>query len=152
MNRAYVVGVVAALLTSTFIVVLLRRGYLREKFAAFWLLVASALLILSLFPGILRWAAQVAGVEVPANLLFLLAAVLLLLVGVQLSYEVGRLDLRSQRLAEEVALLRAEVDEIQGRTDRDRQVRGQCAPRPVATALMVLTMMTRSSVSDQFST
>lgn len=120
MNRAYVVGVVAALLTSTFIVVLLRRGHLREKFAAFWLLVASALLVLSLFPGILRWAANVAGVEVPANLLFLLAAVLLLLVGVQLSYEVGRLDLRSQRLAEEVALLRAEVDEIQGRTERDR--------------------------------
>lgn len=117
MNRSYVLGVVAALVTTGFIVTLLRRGYLREKFAAFWLLVASALLVLSLFPGILRWAAGVVGVEVPANLLFLLSAVLLLLVGVQLSYEVGRLDVRSQRLAEEVALLRADVAELQ----RDRR-------------------------------
>ena len=113
MSRTYVLGVAAALVTTGFIMVLLRRGYLREKFAAFWLLVAGALLLLSVFPGILRWAAGVVGVEVPANLLFLLAAILLLMVGVQLSYEVGRLDMRSQRLAEEVALLRADVAELQ---------------------------------------
>ena len=62
---------------------------------------AAALLLVSVFPGILRWAADLVGVEVPANLLFLLAAVLLLLVGVQLSYEVSRLETRTQRLAEE---------------------------------------------------
>ena len=112
MNRAYLLGVLAALITSGFIVVLLRRGHLREKYAAFWLAVAAALLVLSVFPGILRWAATVVGVEGPANLLFLLAAVLLLLVGVQLSYEVGRLDTRTQRLAEEVALLRADVEQL----------------------------------------
>jgi hypothetical protein len=35
-----------------------------------------------------------------------------LLVGVQLSYEVGRLDTRTQRLAEEVALLRTDVEQL----------------------------------------
>ena len=120
MNRAYLLGIVAALVTSGFIIVLLRRGYLREKFAAFWLAVAAALLVLSVFPGILRWAADLVGVEVPANLLFLLAAVLLLLVGVQLSYDVGRLDTRTQRLAEEVALLRTELLEMRrGRDESD---------------------------------
>jgi hypothetical protein len=109
-NRTYLLGVAAALITSGFIVVMLRRGYLREKFAAFWLAVAAALMLVSVFPGILVWTADLVGVEVPANLLFLLAAVLLLLVGVQLSYEVGRLDTRTQRLAEEVALLRAELN------------------------------------------
>jgi hypothetical protein len=104
--------VVAAALTTGFIVLLLRRGYLREKFAGFWLLVAAALLVLSVFPSVLRWAAEAVGVEVPANLLFLLAALVLLLVGVQLSHEVGRLDTRTQRLTEEVALIRAEVEEL----------------------------------------
>ncbi len=117
MNRTYLLGVVAALVTSGFIVVMLRRGYLREKFAAFWLAVAAALLLVSVFPGILVWAADLVGVEVPANLLFLLAAVLLLLVGVQLSFEVGRLDTRTQRLAEEVALLRAELEEQRNAKD-----------------------------------
>lgn len=112
MNRAYLLGVLAALATNVFIFVLLRRGYLREKFAALWLAVGAALLVLSLFPGVLGWASSVVGVQVPSNLLFLMAAVLLLLVGVQLSFEVGRLDTRTQRLAEEVALLRAEVEQM----------------------------------------
>ena len=115
MTRTYVLGIVAALVTSGFIVVMLRRGYLREKFAGLWLVVAAVLLVLAIFPGILTWAADLVGVEVPSNLLFLLTAVLLLLVGVQLSYEVGRLDTRTQRLAEEVALLRADVDDMSRR-------------------------------------
>jgi hypothetical protein len=111
-SGVYLLGVAAAALITGFILVLLRRGYLREKFAALWLAVAGMLLVLSVFPGILGWAADLVGVEVPANLLFLLAAVLLLLVGVQLSYEVGRLDTRTQRLAEEVALLRAQIESL----------------------------------------
>lgn len=117
MSRTYVLGIVAALLTSGFILVMLRRGYLREKFAGLWLAVGALLLMLAVFPGILTWAADLVGVEVPSNLLFLFAAILLLLVGVQLSYEVGRLDTRTQRLAEEVALLRADLDEIAGRNE-----------------------------------
>ena len=61
MNRTYLLGVVAALVTSGFIVVMLRRGYLREKFAAFWLAVAAALMLVSVFPGILVWAADLVG-------------------------------------------------------------------------------------------
>lgn len=117
MNRAYLLGIAAALLTSGFIAALLRRGYLREKFAALWLAVGTTLLVLSIFPGTLGWAADLVGVEVPANLLFLMAAVLLLLVGVQLSYEVGRLDSRTQRLAEEIVLLRNEMDQLRESTD-----------------------------------
>lgn len=118
MTSTYLLGIVAAMCTVIFIVAMLRRGYLREKFAALWLAVAAVLLLLAVFPGVLTWAAHLVGVQVPANLLFLLAAILLLLVGVQLSYEVGRLDSRSQRLAEEIALLRAEVKQL-GRPKTD---------------------------------
>lgn len=123
------VGVVAAVITTGFILILLRRGYLREKFAAFWLLVAGALLIVSIFPAVLVFAADLLGVEVPANLLFMLAAVVLLLVGVQLSYEVGRLDTRTQRLAEEVALLRVDVSRLQKAVDeRSERPNGRHGP------------------------
>jgi hypothetical protein len=53
-----------------------------------------------------------AGVAVPANLLFFMSGILLLLVSVQLSYEVSRLEARTRRLAEEVALLRDAVDGV----------------------------------------
>lgn len=47
----------------------------------------------------------------PANLLFFLASMVLMVVNVQLSMEIGRLEERTRTLAEEVALLRADLDE-----------------------------------------
>ena len=105
-------GLVAALLTTAFVVELLRRGILREKFAVLWLVVSASGIVLAVFPPIAGWAARAAGVQVRANLLFFLVAVLLLLVSVQLSYEVSRLEARTRRLAEELALLREQVREI----------------------------------------
>ena len=49
------------------------------------------------------------GFEVPSNLLFFASILFLLLVAVQLSYEVSRLEARTRRLAEDLALLAAEV-------------------------------------------
>ena len=110
MTHAYLVGLLAAVATFVFVVEMLRRGILREKYAALWLLVSAALLAVAVFPGLLGWAASVVGIAVPANLLFFLSGILLLLVSVQLSHEVSRLEARTRRLAEEVALLRDAVD------------------------------------------
>lgn len=108
-------GLAAAILTTVFVVELLRRGILREKFAALWLVVSVGVLVMAAFPRIVTWAAEAVGVQVPANLLFFLTAILLLLVSVQLSYEVSRLEVRTRRLAEEVALLREEVRQLADR-------------------------------------
>jgi hypothetical protein len=108
-------GLGAAVLTALFVVELLRRGILREKFAALWLIVSVGVLVMAAFPRVVQWMADAVGVQVPANLLFFLTAVLLLLVSVQLSYEVSRLEARTRRLAEEVALLREEVRQLNDR-------------------------------------
>jgi len=104
-NQAQFLGIVAAFVTFVFVVEMLRRGILREKYAVLWLLVSFSLFVLALFPRILTQAAQALGIAVPSNLLFLITGVVLLLVAVQLSYEVSRLENRVRRLAEEVAIL-----------------------------------------------
>ena len=109
MNGPYLLGVAAAVVAAVFVVELLRRGILKEKFAALWLLVTGVLLVIAVFPGVLSWLATVLGVQLPSNLLFFLAAVVLLLVSVQLSFEVSKLEARTRRLAEDLALLREEV-------------------------------------------
>jgi hypothetical protein len=108
-----ILGLAAAVLTTLFLVELLRRGYLREKFAALWLAVSVGVLVMAAFPRIVGWAARLVGVQVPANLLFFLTAVMLLLVSVQLSYEVSRQEARTRRLAEEIALLREAVRRLE---------------------------------------
>jgi hypothetical protein len=105
MTQPQVLGIIAALGTLAFVVSMLRRGILREKYAVLWLLVSFSLLVLAVAPPLLTRAAELLGIAVPSNLLFLVTGVVLLLVSVQLSYEVSRLENRVRRLAEEVAIL-----------------------------------------------
>jgi hypothetical protein len=105
------VGLAAALVMVVFVAELLRRGILRERFAALWVLVSALLVVVALFPQLLRAAAQALGFELPANLLFFASILFLLLVAVQLSFEVSKLEARTRRLAEDLALLRDEVQQ-----------------------------------------
>ncbi len=118
MNLTYVLGVLASLATLLFVVELLRRGILRERFAVLWLVVGLALLVLAVFPSVLEWAADVIGVAVPSNLMFVAGGFVLLIVSVQLSWEASVADARIRRLAEEVAILRLEIERLQ-RGERD---------------------------------
>lgn len=106
---AQILGIVASLLTFVFVFWLLRRGSLQEKYAVLWLGVSGVALILAVFPGLLRGVTDLLGVETPSNLLFFVTIVLLLLVAIQLSYELSRHEARIRRLAEEVALLDQEI-------------------------------------------
>ena len=116
-------GLAAAGLLLVFVLELLRRGILRERFAALWLIVCAGLAVVAVFPSILRGAAELLGFEVPSNLLFFAAIVFLLLICVQLSFEISRLEARTRRLAEDLALLTATVQ------DSGNQHRGSRAPR-----------------------
>ena len=106
---AQILGVIASVITFIFVFWLLRRGALREKYAVLWLLLSGTALFFSLFPAALKWISDSLGVETPANLLFFVTIVLLILVSVQLSYELSRHEARIRRLAEEVALISQEL-------------------------------------------
>ena len=107
----------ASILTFIFVFVLLRRGVLREKYAVLWLLVSGVAFLFAVIPGALRWVSDLLGIETPSNLLFFITVVLLVLVSVQLSYELSRHEMRIRRLAEEVALLNDEVRVLRKRDD-----------------------------------
>lgn len=106
------VGLAAALLLLGFVIELLRRGILRERFAALWLFVSVLLLLGALFPSVLTRAAGALGFQVVSNLLFFSAILFLLLVAIQLSNEVSRLEARTRRLAEDLALLSAQIQQL----------------------------------------
>jgi hypothetical protein len=113
----YVLGLIGSLITLSLLFELLRRRRLREKYAIFWVVVALVTLVIAIFPATLTTAANLVGVAVPANLLFFGASMLLLGVSIHQSYEVGRLEERTRTLAEEIGLLRLE---LQSQADRER--------------------------------
>ena len=127
MKANYVLGLIGSITTLLAIFELLRRRRLREKYAVLWVGVAVLTLAVALFPSLLYWTADTLGVQVPANLLFFLASMLLLLVSIQHSYELGRLEERSRTLAEEVSLLRLDLAQLYDQAER---VDGSVLPAP----------------------
>lgn len=112
MRAPLVLGAIGSVITLGLLFELLRRKHLREKYAVFWVAVALATLFIAFVPQALIGLADILGVAVPSNLLFFSASMVLLTVSVQHSHELGRLEERTRALAEEVALLNAEVREV----------------------------------------
>lgn len=110
MRANFILGLIGSIVTLAVLFEMMRRHRLREKYAVFWALVALFTMLIAVFPGILLWASGVVGVQVASNLLFFVASMVLLVVSIQHSYELGRLEDRTRTLAEEVALLRMELD------------------------------------------
>lgn len=108
-----ILGILFALAVLGVIVSLLLRRQLREKYAIIWLFIGIAILILALFPGLLVYASKLLNVEVPSNLIFALALVLLVGVALHLSWELSQAEDEVRRVAEEVTLLRADVEHLQ---------------------------------------
>ncbi len=118
---ANVLAAVAAVIVFVFILWLLRRGVLKEKYAVLWLFVSAGAAFFALVPGSARWLSDLVGVEIPANLLFFVTLVLLVLVSVQLSYELSRHEARIRRLAEESALLEERLRRLEARDGEDER-------------------------------
>lgn len=115
MTQVYTLALVGAVVAVVLIVELLRRRQLTEKYAAIWLLVGGGIIVLAVWPSLLTRASQLVGIQVPSNLLFFGAGLVLLLVCLQLSREASRLEEETRTLAEELALLRQDVAELQRR-------------------------------------
>lgn len=106
-----IVAIVGALLILLTLFELLRRHRLREKYALLWFLIAIAALVVTVVPGLLTGLTDLFGIALPVNLAFFAGSLVLFLMTMQHSSELGRLEERTRALAEEVAVLRLELDQ-----------------------------------------
>ena len=114
-----VLAALSALLVFAFVLYLLSRGVLKEKYAVLWLLVTGGAFFFSLFPSALKWISDSIGVTIPSNLVFFVTLVILVLVNIQLSFELSRHEARIRRLAEETALLNERIRRLEEPDDSE---------------------------------
>ncbi|MBI1346096.1 DUF2304 family protein [bacterium] len=94
-----------------------RGRQLREKYAVAWMSVATVLLLLGLFPQLIKGFAENSGLAYPSAVLFLaLGAIYLFSMSVSLS--LTRTRRTSVRLMQDLALTRYEVEGLQQRLSR----------------------------------
>lgn len=117
MTPISVVGVVFAVAVLALITTLLLKRRLREKYATLWLIVGVAFLVLALFPELLSSLASAVGVAVPSNLLFAMVLALLIGVCLHLSWELSTAEEEVRRVAEETAIMRAQLEALCAQVD-----------------------------------
>lgn len=110
-------GIILAAVILIFVIWMLLARRLREKYAALWLIIGLAVLVLGLWPQLLLALTDFLGVQVPANLLFSAAIVLLLAVALHHSWELSQAEDEIRRSAEESAIARAEIQRLSERLD-----------------------------------
>lgn len=128
-TNVYWFGVAAGLVLIVLVAELVRRRYLRGRFAAVWTALGAGAVAVALFPSLLDAAARLVGVRIPLNLLLFCACLAILVMIIQLSAEAGRTNDKIRVLAEEVAMLRAQLDRPRDSAPKRVGQSRECDPR-----------------------
>ena len=99
---------------------LVRRRRLREEYTPIWLLVSGALVFLSLRLDVLRELTRAIGAWTPSSTVFFLGELFLVAICLNYAVRLSRAGLLIKNLAQEVAILRAQMDKLEARTAERR--------------------------------
>jgi hypothetical protein len=115
---------IVSLLLSTgmfaFVIWLVRERRLREKYAILWLCTSVLVVLLTMSRHVLEVVALGIGIYYPPSLLFLVGVLFLLLVAIGHSVTLSRLSESNHNLAQEVALLRKQLEDERVQKEEER--------------------------------
>ena len=117
--RARLFAVLLGVGVLLFVLNLVRTKKLKEEFALLWLLTAVVLVLTPLLIDYLDMIAYALGIEYPPALIFLVAIISLLLILFQFSMRVSRFSEQIKVLVQELALLRAHVEDLERSAERE---------------------------------
>lgn len=96
---------------ATVILYLVRTRALREEYTAIWMAVAIGLVIVSVRMDVLRAITRLIGAWTPSATLFFLGELFLVIICLNFAVRLSRMSVQLRSLAQEVALLRATIEE-----------------------------------------
>jgi uncharacterized protein DUF2304 len=106
-TRAVALLVSGAFLAS--VLHLVRTGRLREEYTPIWTVVALGIMTLSVWSEALRAITRIIGAWAPSSTLFFFGQIVLLAICLNYAVRLSTLTLRVTALAQELALLRADL-------------------------------------------
>lgn len=114
-TRLQIIVAVLTVVMILYIVRMTRQNKIDLRFSLRWVFLCLLVLLIDIFPGILDWLATITGIQLPSNMIFIAAIVLLTLTVYSLTTAVSRLSESNSRLVQETALLRDELRQIQNK-------------------------------------
>ena len=111
LDRAMLFGLVASIGALVLIVELVRQRRLKEEYSLLWLATGVVLLVLSISRPLLDALAEAVGIFYPPSALFLVALFFVLLILLQFSTVLTRLSHENKEMAQQMAILRHELEQ-----------------------------------------
>jgi len=111
---------IAAMVINIFFTIRqIRKSELKIKYSLLWLFAGFAMLLLSIFPQLILKLSHIMGIADDVNTLFFLLILFIYIILFSYSIILSRASQRDIRLAQEIAILRHDVDQLkklQGQT------------------------------------
>lgn len=104
-----------SLCTLLFILSRIRQSKMQIEDSIFWFFFSGFLFVLSIFPQIAVWAANVLGLQAPINVVYLAVIFLLIIKQFFMTLRISQLDSQVKSLAQKIAL----YEERSDRNNRD---------------------------------
>lgn len=123
--RTHALVILVALGSLAFIARLLRHRRLSAKYAILWLLLGGAALAVAIFPSLIDAPSRWLGIPSGVTTAFLAAITVIVLVCVDYSWELSRLEEHSRTLAQEVALLHQRCDALEAASKKTESTGSQ---------------------------
>lgn len=109
---AQITAAIIGILLAGSILFLVRRDHMHGPYALWWLIVATATLVLGVAPRTIDWLAQWTGIAYPPVLPIVLGLSLILLRMLQLDIERSRQERQIRRLTQKIAILEEEITSL----------------------------------------
>jgi hypothetical protein len=118
MTKAQVIALVIALGLAMVVLELVRRRRLSEEYSMLWLGATVGIAVVGLWTGLLHAITRLMGALYDTSVVFFFGILFALVTSLILSVRLTQITRQTRRLAQEVALLRAAVEETKDRADR----------------------------------
>ena len=105
-----VFAILTAVAVFLLIVELVRRRRLREEYAWLWLLTGAGMILLVVWYELLLYITWAIGAGTPVTTLFLFSSLFLLVIAIHYSFIISKLSTQIKNLAQELAILREQVE------------------------------------------
>ncbi len=109
--RIQVLAIAGSVLLIIFILELIRRKRLKEEFSILWLGMGIVFLVISLFRRLLDKFSYLVGIGYPPAALFLILIMGLMVILIHFSVAISELKEANKRLAQELGLLKKEIED-----------------------------------------
>ncbi len=106
--------ILVSLITLFYMMRKIRNSKLQIEYSLFWIVFSVLLLIISIFPQIIIWIADVLGIVSPANLIFVFIIFILLLKLFMMTIELSQLENKVKNLIQQIALKEKENEDKAG--------------------------------------